>query len=320
MYKTWLGLAKVTLTSTQVFNRRRAREIERVTIEDFNTREGITKEIYLDLYKSLGANLQQVADKYVRFLIRGKLGRTMPVILDMELVQCIELILKHRKDAMFLKKNPYVFGIPSSTKRYFKYLRACVLMRYFSKKCDAQLPTLQIPHSLRGTELRKHIATTCITLNLSENEVDDLANFMGHHEKIHKRHYRQSIPAIEIIRMTKFLEAALGENMQQQSNNSDSEEQVQDTNKATSNEESESDAETCISSASPYGLTKRRRWTDEERTAVIKEFLEEITSGKLPSNKKIFYVKEKNKYLINRSVAQIKTWLHNYISGKIKRY
>lgn len=90
-------------------------------------------------------------------------------------------------------------------------------MRYFSKKCDAQ-----IPHSLRGTELRKHIATTCITLNLSENEVDDLANFMGHHEKIHKRRYRQSIPALEIIRMTKFLEAALGENVQQQSNNSDS--------------------------------------------------------------------------------------------------
>lgn len=65
MYKTWLELAKVTLTSTQVFNRRRAGEIERVTIEDFNTREGITKETYLDLYKSLGTNLQQVNYFYV---------------------------------------------------------------------------------------------------------------------------------------------------------------------------------------------------------------------------------------------------------------
>lgn len=141
----------------------------------------------------------------------------MPVILNIELVQCIELILKHRTDANVPKNNPYVFGIPSSNKRYFKYLRACILMRDFSKKYDAQ-----IPHALRGTELRKHIATTCITLNLSENEVDDLANFMGHHEKIHKRHYRQSIPAIEIIRMTKFLEAALGENMLEQPNNNDS--------------------------------------------------------------------------------------------------
>ena len=141
----------------------------------------------------------------------------MPVILDMELVQCIELILKHRKDANVPEKNAYVFGIHGSTKRYFKYLKACNLMRDFSKKCGAQ-----IPHSLRGTKLCKHIAITCITLNLSENEVDDLANFTGHHEKIHKHHYRQSIPAVEIIRMTKFLQAALGENVQQQSNNSDS--------------------------------------------------------------------------------------------------
>lgn len=68
--------------------------------------------------------------------------------------------------------------------------------------------------------INKHIATTCITLNLSENEVDDLVNFVGHHEKIYKRHYRQSIP--EINRMTKFLKAALDKNMSQQSNNSDS--------------------------------------------------------------------------------------------------
>ncbi|XP_029157900.1 uncharacterized protein LOC114943614 [Nylanderia fulva] len=190
-------------------------------------------------------------------------------------------------------------------------------MRYFSKKCDAQ-----IPHSLRGTELRKHIATTCITLNLSDNEVDDLANFMGHHEKIHKRHYRQSIAAVEIVRMTKFLEAALGENEQQQSNNSDSEEEeMQETNKDTSSAESENDAETCmISSPSPFGITKRRRWTEEERNTILKEFQKEITTSQLPSNKKISCVKEKNKCLFNRSVAQIKTWIHNYISGKIKRH
>ncbi|XP_067209307.1 uncharacterized protein [Linepithema humile] len=269
MCKIWLKLAKVTLTSTQVFNRRRAGEIERVTIEDFNTREGITKEAYFDLYKSLGTNLQQVADKYVRFLIRGKLRRTVPVILDMELVQCIELILKHRQDANVSEKNPYVFGIPNSSKRYFKYLRACILMRYFSKKCGAQ-----IPHTLRGTELRKHIATMCITLNLSKNEVDDLANFMGHHEKIHKRHYRQSIPAVEIIRITKFLQAALGENMQQESNNSDSEEKVQDTSKDTLSEESESDAETCmISSRKPLSVQSKNKFsktciTDKQKKSV----------------------------------------------------
>lgn len=42
----------------QVFNRRRVGEIERITIEDFNAREGITCSA---LYKSLGTNLQQVS-------------------------------------------------------------------------------------------------------------------------------------------------------------------------------------------------------------------------------------------------------------------
>lgn len=60
MYKTCLELAKVTLISTQVFNRRRAGKIERVTIEDFNTHEGITRNTCLNLYKSLETNLQQV--------------------------------------------------------------------------------------------------------------------------------------------------------------------------------------------------------------------------------------------------------------------
>ncbi|XP_029174871.1 uncharacterized protein LOC114943421 [Nylanderia fulva] len=194
----------------------------------------------------------------------------------MVLVQCVELILNQRKDANVPEKNPYVFGIPSSTKRHFKYLRACILMRYFSKKCDAQ-----IPHFLRGTELRKHIATTCITLNLSDNEVDDLANFMGHHEKIHKRHYRQSIAAVEIVRMTKFLEAALGENEQQQSNNSDSEEEeMQETNKDTSSAEWENDAETCmISSRKPSLLRTERKLpkflsvTDEQQKSVKKKIV-----------------------------------------------
>lgn len=52
----------------------------------------------------------------------------------------------------------------------------------------------------------------------------------------------------------------------------------------------------------------------------MKEFLNEISASQLPSNKKISHVKEQNKCLDNRSVAQIKTWIHNYISGKIKRH
>lgn len=78
-------------------------------------------------------------------------------------------------------------------------------MREFSLKCGARVPS-----ALRGTELRKHIATRCITLNLSETEVHDLGKFMGHREKIRRDHYRQPLIGREILRMSKLLEIAQG--------------------------------------------------------------------------------------------------------------
>lgn len=139
------------------------------------------------------------------FSIRGKLMRTVPVILHSQLLECLQMILKYRSNAKVSSKNPFLFGTPSDNKKRFKYLRACVLLRKFSENCGAKLP-----HSLRGTQLRKHIATCCISLNLSEDQVTDLANFMGHDKNIHKSHYRQPIPELEIIRITQFLEAAQG--------------------------------------------------------------------------------------------------------------
>lgn len=131
--------------------------------------------------------------------------RTVHVILHSELLECIQMILTYRNNAKVPSKNPFLFGIPNDNKKRFKYLRACVLLRTFSKNCGAKLP-----HSLRGTQLRKHIATCCISLNLSEDQVTDLANFMGHDKNIHKSHYRQPIPELEILRITQFLEAAQG--------------------------------------------------------------------------------------------------------------
>jgi len=59
-------------------------------------------------------------------------------------------------------------------------------MRKFAEKCNATSST-----TLRGTALRKHVATYYIQLNLNEVEVSELATFMGHADKIHKQHYRQ---------------------------------------------------------------------------------------------------------------------------------
>lgn len=80
-----------------------------------------------------------------------------------------------------IKKNPYIFGLPGQNKERYRYLKVCALMRKFAEECNASRAS-----TLRGTILRKHVATYCIQLNLNEGDVSNLATFMRHSDKIHK--------------------------------------------------------------------------------------------------------------------------------------
>lgn len=156
-------------------------------------------------YRKLRPEDKETAAKYRRVIIRGKLRRFVPILLDYNMRKNLKIILNFRKNAEVCSKNPYVFGIPGFHKKRYKYLRACMLMRQFAHECGAKRA-----NALRGTILRKHIATTCASLNLPENRIDSFANFMGHHEKIHKEIYRQPVAAIDILDMSKVLEKGLG--------------------------------------------------------------------------------------------------------------
>lgn len=223
-YDTWLMLMKVTLISVQVFNRRRAGEIQRAFIEDYKAYQGINNQSN-DMYEALSTNAKEIAKRYVRFTLRGKLGRSVPVLLTAELRDCIDMILKHRKAAKVSSKNPYLFGLPTLIKNKNRYLLACDLLRQYSIDCGAEKP-----ETLRATELRKHVATMCINYNLSENEISTLANFMGHADKIHFSHYRQTVLEKEILEVSQYLEAAQGVGIDSE-NESDSDSTSSEFNK-----------------------------------------------------------------------------------------
>lgn len=56
-------------------------------------------------------------------------------------------------------------------------------------------------------------------MELSESEVSDVANFMGHADKVHKEIYRQPIISREIVQISKILEAAQGTDDRNDSDN-----------------------------------------------------------------------------------------------------
>lgn len=61
------------------------------------------------------------------------------------------------------------------------------------------------PHLLRGTKLRKHIATVSHALNLTENELTILADYMGHNIEIHRSFYRLPNEAIHLAKVSQLL-------------------------------------------------------------------------------------------------------------------
>lgn len=199
----WKQLSSYCLIAIQLFNRKRAGEVERITIEDFHSFDSIDTDENRGLLQSdycIGSD----AKNYIRFVIRGKKARGVPVIVSNEIVSSIKLLLKERAKAGVPEGNPYLFGIPGNS-TVFSHLSACELMRKFSKESGIRHPEI-----MRGTQLRKHIATQSALLNLEEGEIADLANFMGHAEKIHRDHYRVPIVAREIGRISQLLEIGVG--------------------------------------------------------------------------------------------------------------
>ncbi|KAK4886360.1 hypothetical protein RN001_002631 [Aquatica leii] len=234
-------LASFTLVSIMVFNRRRPGELERITINDFRTLKSA------HTVSAVAGHLRndeerELAKRYKRFEIRGKLNRTVPVLLDFEIEECLNLIIARREEAGIPPENPYIFAYGSTDHRN-RYLRAYFLLRSYANQCGAAKPNL-----LKATELRKQIATECALRDLSENVIHDVANFMGHNINIHNNIYRMPVDKRDIVRMSKILEmiqaAPEDEDLNGQDEDlSDEDEDLNDKDKDLNDEDTDSNDE-----------------------------------------------------------------------------
>lgn len=150
--------------------------------EDFKQRE-----IVADQCDMLLDDIPKEAQRRIksRLLVRNKLGkRLVPVLLKHNWDGCLELLVRHHKDAGIPENNEFLFPLPTQLGR-IRTANVCTIMRSFSLLCGAENPS-----SLRGTNLRKHMASFSSTKNLSDNDISNLADFMGHAEAVHRAYYR----------------------------------------------------------------------------------------------------------------------------------
>lgn len=189
----WLLLARTTLAQIVLFNRRRGGEAQRLLCDNYNHRSRNTNE---DVARGLSILERKLINKFVKINVVGKRGRTVPILLTSSLQSQLEQLMKSRNAVGIPATNKYVFAQPNSD----SCLRSSDCLRLFVKLSGAEQPSL-----LTSTRLRKHIATMSQIMNLKKNELDMLANFLGHDLFVHRSYYRLPQDSLEMAKVSKIL-------------------------------------------------------------------------------------------------------------------
>ncbi|XP_023821816.1 uncharacterized protein LOC110013576 isoform X1 [Oryzias latipes] len=341
--KHWADLAKITLCEVIIFNRRREGEVSKMYLHSFTLRD--TSQSHPDLELALTDLEKKLCNHFQRIEIRGKRGRKVPILLTPEVVTSMEILVKTRFKCGVPDDNPFFFGRPDAV----TYFRGSDVIRHTARSCGAKHP-----EALSSTKLRKHVATMSKVLNLKDNEMDDLADFLGHDIRVHRQYYRLPEGTLQMAKISKVLLALeqgnlsdfKGKNLDEIQidpeeeitlDPSDSEDEAnitvqQSTPPGSGKEKISTDPQECTvlekdeempvpvepSGISPlgHGLSRKRKWSDEEVEAVEKTLMEFITMRKVPGKKQCqFCIQTSPTALSNRTWEGIKYYVKNRIDA-----
>jgi len=301
----FMAMTQVVLAKVILFNRKRQGEVSKATVDDYKKKG---KAQNSDAELSLTEFERSLLKVFERVEIRGKRGRTVPILLTEEVVSWIDILVAARI-TFVSANNPYLFASNGD----HSHFRGSDVLRKFSVDCGAKKPEL-----LTSTRLRKQIASLAQVVSLKENELDSLATFMGHDLRIHTQFYRLPLDVMQIARISKLFLAAEQGNISDFAGKQLSEitvhpeaevESVSDNASERSDSEPNSTTEQASSGTLQVEvggngngsggadmhfdnkrrrvITKRRQWTEAEKDAVRMHFATAILNRKLPGKSEI---------------------------------
>lgn len=148
-----------------------------------------TSGVHSDLALGLSELEQKLCQHFQRIEIRGKRNRKVPILLTPDMLSSMEALVAP-------DENPFFFSRPEAE----THLRGLDAIRQIAKECGAMHP-----ETLSSTKLRKHISTLSMVLNLRDNEMDILANFLGHDMRVHRQYYRLPEGTLQLAKVSKVL-------------------------------------------------------------------------------------------------------------------
>ncbi|KAL1448131.1 hypothetical protein WDU94_000019 [Cyamophila willieti] len=194
-HKTWFELCKLMFARILLFNRKRTGELGKMLVDDMNhVKHG--DEINDQTIKCFSKSEKEIALHMNLIEIEGKRG-TVPVLLNSEMIEIMNYLLKFRTEHQISPDNPYFFpGALDS----LKAMRGHTVLRKFTLQAE-----LKEPLAITGTQLRKFMSTSLQLLNLKENEMDWVARHLGHDIFVHRKFYRLQDDAVELAKVAKLL-------------------------------------------------------------------------------------------------------------------
>ncbi|KAK1876610.1 Flotillin-like protein 6, partial [Dissostichus eleginoides] len=123
-----------------------------------------------------------------------KLGHSLKKIAD--ILEC-EAKMKESDNEAFLRNLERSRSLYEKKPETENHLRGSDAIRRIAKECGAKHP-----ETLSST---KHISTLSTVLNLKDNEMDILANFLGHDIHVHRQYYRLPEGTLQLAKVSKVL-------------------------------------------------------------------------------------------------------------------
>ncbi|KAL0152203.1 hypothetical protein M9458_051926 [Cirrhinus mrigala] len=195
--KAYSMLSETLLSQIILFNRRRQGEAAKMLLQTYESKN--IDALNEDVMQCLSKLEKDLSKDFTRVVIRGKRGRKVPVLLTREMTRSLDFLIEQRtQENNISETNKYVFARQNSD----CHIRGSDCLRKFANECNAKHP-----ETLTSTQLRKHVATLCQIMNLKDNEMDQVAKFMGHDIRIHREYYRLTENTLQLAKMSKLLMA-----------------------------------------------------------------------------------------------------------------
>ena len=195
--ENYFKLAKVTLCKIIVFNKRRSGEVSRISVADYLKRPDWSSKQNEEICKSMSELEKKLADRLDMIKVSGKRGRHVPILLTRDVVRAMDLLVRDRCHVNIKDSNKYFFATTGD-----KYLRGHEVLHAIAQEAG-----LSNPSAMTSTNLRKYVATVSQIIALDKEELEWLADHLGHSIEVHRDFYRLQESTLEMSKVSKLLMA-----------------------------------------------------------------------------------------------------------------